>query len=146
MSYGPSGGQPPYGSGGYGSPPPQQPPQGPPPPPPGGGGYGGPSGGYGPPPPPGDPYGGGNYGQPPASKGSAIGALVANIFGICLNCLFGIVGLILAIIALNQIESNPKSARMLTLISWICFGVGAVIGIFAWIFVYPDMFATNTMP
>ncbi|KIH98380.1 hypothetical protein LP52_13130 [Streptomonospora alba] len=128
MSYGPSGGQPPYGnSGGYGPPPPP-PPSGPP-----GGGA------YGPPPPPGGP------GEPPANKGAAIGALVANVIGLCINCLFSLVGLILAIVAITQAESNPKAARTCTLISWILFGVGLVVGVLYWIFVgFDALMASST--
>ncbi|MFC4563054.1 hypothetical protein ACFO4E_14410 [Nocardiopsis mangrovi] len=108
MSYG-TGGQPPYGAGGWG---------GPTPPPPGGG--------YGPPPPPPPPLG---PQQPPASQGSAIGALIANVIGLCLCWVATLPGLILAIIGLSIASSNPSAARTCTLISWILFGVGAVAGV-----------------
>ncbi|MDT0303818.1 hypothetical protein [Streptomonospora wellingtoniae] len=126
MSYGPSGGQPPYGSGsgGYGPPPPP-PPSGPP----GGGAYGAP-----PPPPPGSPGGGGM--EPPANKGSAIGATIANGIGMCLTCGGTTIGLVLGIIGIVMAESNPKAARTCTLISWILFGVALVFGIIAWIWYF----------
>ncbi|TDQ50792.1 hypothetical protein [Actinorugispora endophytica] len=116
-------GQPP---GGYGGQPP--------------GGYGGPphsgTGGWGaPPPPPPPPPGGygGSFGrpnsEPPASQGSAIGALICNGLGLCLCWPLGLIGLILAIIALVQTTTSPSTARVLTLIAWVLFGVSAVIGI-----------------
>ena len=75
------------GTGGY-----VPPPGGGYPPPPGGGG-----GGYPPPPPP-----GGGYGRPqqPADTGMAIGALIANLIGLCLCWAVSIIGIVLAIVAL----------------------------------------------
>ncbi|GAA4911777.1 hypothetical protein [Streptomonospora salina] len=131
MSYGPSGGQPPYGnSGGYGPPPPP-PPSGPP----GGGGA------YGPPPPPPGGPGGGPGTEPPANKGAAIGALVANVIGMCLTCGGTTIGLVLAIIGVVMVESNPKAARICTLISWILFALVLIIGLIVWILYGAAIFA-----
>ncbi|GAB3440485.1 hypothetical protein GCM10027570_06030 [Streptomonospora sediminis] len=143
MSYGPSGGQPPYGSGGWGAPPPQ-PPTGPPPPPPSGPPPG--NGSYGPPPPPPGPPGppgGGGY-EEPASKGSAIGAIIANVIGLCL-CFGGtLIGLILAIIGLTMAESNPKAARICTIIAWVYFGLALVLGIIWWVVYGIALFSADT--
>lgn len=125
MSYGPGPGQPPYdgGTGGYLPPPPggtggYPPPGGHPPPPGGPGGY--------PPPPP-----SGGYGpqEPPFSMGAAIGAIIANVFGLCLCWAFAIIGLVLGIIGAAMATSNPKAAKTCTIISWVLFGVGLVVGI-----------------
>ncbi|MFC7328888.1 hypothetical protein [Marinactinospora rubrisoli] len=95
---------------------------GPPPPPPHQGGWGAP-----PPPPPGGPYGGPP--DPPASAGGAIGALVANALALCLCWALALPGVILAIVAVTQVNDNPKAARVCTLIAWILFGVAAAVGV-----------------
>lgn len=78
---------------------------------------------------------GGYGGQPPASTGSAIGALIANIVGIFACFPFALIGIILAIIGLATASGNPGSARGCTLAAWIMFGVSAVIGI-GWLLWY----------
>lgn len=126
MSYGPGPGQPPNGgTGGYF------------PPPPGGtGGYPPPPGGPGgyPPPPPGGPGGyppPGGHGpqEPPFSMGAAIGAIIANVIGLCVCWGFALIGLILGVIGASLATSNPKAAKTCTIISWVLFGVGIVVGI-----------------
>lgn len=131
MSYGPGPGQlPPGGTGGYG-------------PPPGGtGGYGPPPGGpggYGPPPPGGPggyppPYGPPGGGEPPASMGAAIGAIIANVVGLCLCTVLSIVGLVLGIIGAATYESSPRTSRICTIISYVLFGVGVVLTIVFFLF------------
>lgn len=115
MSYG-------SGTGGY------FPPEG------GGGGYPPPSGGM--PPPPGGWYGGSGPQPPPqpASQGSAIGALIANIVGLCMCWALALVGIILAIVALTMTSSNPKAAKTCTIISWVLFGVGIVFWVVLLVF------------
>ncbi|GAA2638334.1 hypothetical protein SMC26_35020 [Actinomadura fulvescens] len=81
----------------------------------GGGSYG-----YGPP---------GVYG-PPASEGSAIGALVANIIVTLFCCgVFGIAGIITSAMAMSKVKTDPAAARKLTTWSWVIFGVSLVIGL-----------------
>jgi len=105
--YGPPGGAPP---GGYGGPPP-------------GGGYGGPPpGGFGPP-PAGMPGGFGPpgmmpMGPPPGGDVNTTLPLILNIVGLFIGCcsygigsLFGIIGLVLTIIAMSGKATNPEDAR-----------------------------------
>nr|WP_246421690.1 hypothetical protein [Nocardiopsis mwathae] len=80
-----------------------------------------------PPPPPGFGPGGHPLGEPPASIGSAVAALIANVVGILLCWPLGIVGVVLAIIGLATASSSPGSARKCTLAAWIAFGVGLLI-------------------
>lgn len=111
--------------------------------------------GYGGSPPPGwqDPYGGsqgwsgdpygGAYGQgygygPPgvpvqrASNSSTVAALVCNIIGVLLCCgLLSIPGVITSAIAMGRVDTDPESARKLTLWSWVLFGLSVVLGIIA---------------
>lgn len=93
----------------------------------------------------GDPYGGdpygGAYGQgygygPPGvpvqrpSNSSTVAALVCNIIGVLLCCgLLSIPGVITSAIAMGRVESDPESARKLTLWSWVLFGASVVLGI-----------------
>lgn len=113
MSYGPgTGGYYPPSSGGGGYPPP------------GGGGY----------PPPG---GGPGFQSPPpapASQGAAIGALIANVVGMCFCWALAIVGVVLAVISLSLGKSNPQSARTCALISWVLFGAGVLLGVVLLVF------------
>ncbi|MFI5510793.1 DUF4190 domain-containing protein [Mycobacterium sp. NPDC051804] len=120
---------PPFGTPppGFGPPPPGF---GPPPPPPG---YGPPPGFGPPPPPPGfgpppgypaSPYAA--YG-PPTEKTNAmaIGSLVASIVGFC--CGIGaIVGIVLGIVAMNQIKTSGEKGQALA-IAGIAVGVVAII-------------------
>ncbi|MUL40709.1 hypothetical protein FZ103_05855 [Streptomonospora sp. PA3] len=82
--------------------------------------------------------------EPPANKGSAIGALIANVIGMCFTCGGTLVGLVLAIIGLTMAESNPKAARICTLIAWIYFGVALVVGIIWWVIYGVAMFSAST--
>ncbi|MFG2085862.1 MULTISPECIES: DUF4190 domain-containing protein [unclassified Spirillospora] len=94
----------------------------------------------------GDPYGGGAYGPGPGQPGYGYGppgypakprnnanttaALVCNIVGVLLCCgILSIPGVITAAIAMGRVESDPESARKLTIWSWVLFGVSIVLGI-----------------
>ncbi|MEU8797797.1 DUF4190 domain-containing protein [Spirillospora sp. NPDC048819] len=98
----------------------------------------------------GDPYGGNPYGgaygpgggQPgygygppgvptrPQSNANTIAALVCNIIGVLLCCgILSIPGVITAAIAMGRVDSDPESARKLTIWSWVLFGVSVVLGI-----------------
>ncbi|WP_017593943.1 hypothetical protein [Nocardiopsis potens] len=61
--------------------------------------------------------------EPPASKGSAIGLIVVGV--LCCNVLT----LVLGIVSLVMVESNPKASKTCSLIGWILFGIGLVISI-----------------
>jgi hypothetical protein len=82
-----------------------------------------------------DPYGHGGYGPygPPAarSNGMAIGALVANIVAAFLCCggILWIPGVITAGIAMSRNDSDPESARKLSIASWVCFAVNILLAI-----------------
>lgn len=87
-----------------------------------------------------DPYGGGynpgyGYGPPgvpvtPANNGSAIAALVANIVGVVLCCgILSIPGVVTSAIAMGRVQTDPESARKLTMWSWVLFGLSFVLGI-----------------
>ncbi|MFG2006511.1 hypothetical protein ACGFNU_45930 [Spirillospora sp. NPDC048911] len=76
--------------------------------------------GYGPP---------GVYG-PPASEGSAIGALIANIVVTLFCCgVTGIAGIITAAMGMSKVKTDPGAARKLTTWSWVIFGVSLVLGL-----------------
>jgi hypothetical protein len=90
------------------------------------GGYGGSYGGG----PYGQPPGYGPPGVPPRSNGAAIAALVCNIAGVLLCCgLLSIPGIVTAAIALSRVDTDPESARKLTIWSWVLFGLSVVLGI-----------------
>ncbi|TYB46103.1 hypothetical protein [Actinomadura chibensis] len=108
----------------------------------GGGPYGGSDpyggsqgwGGYG------GSYGAGPYGQPPGygpgapprsgSNGGTIAALVCNIAAVLLCCgLLSIPGAVTAAIALSRADTDPESARKLTVWSWVLLGLSIVAGI-----------------
>lgn len=57
----------------------------------------------------------------------AIGALIANIVGLCLCWFASIVGIILAIVALATASSSPSAAKTCGIISWVMFGVSVVV-------------------
>lgn len=87
-----------------------------------------------------DPYGGpqgyGYYGPPGAmrragSNGAAIGALVANIVCavLCCGTIAWLPGIILAAVAMNRAQTDPASARQLTLWSWVCAAISIVLGV-----------------
>ncbi|MEO3829409.1 hypothetical protein [Actinomadura sp. B10D3] len=83
-------------------------------------GYGQPGYGYG---PPGVPY-------QPANNGSTIAALVCNAVAILVCCnIVAIPGVITAAIALGRTQTDPPSARKLTIWSWSLFGASVAIGV-----------------
>ncbi|MGI8330166.1 hypothetical protein ACRYCC_09375 [Actinomadura scrupuli] len=124
-------------------------------------GYGGPPSGwrdpydpygshdpYGPPQPPQgwqDPYGYGPPGVPStgASNGSALGALIANIV-LSMTCcgLLAIPGVVMSAIAMGRVNSDPESARSLTLWSWVIFVINIVIVVVA-VIVYVALYARS---
>jgi hypothetical protein len=84
-----------------------------------------------------DPYAQQGYGygppglpQRPASNGSAVAALVCNIvlFVTCAS-IFAIPGIVTSALAMSRVQTDPESARRLTVWSWALFGVTIVIGI-----------------
>jgi hypothetical protein len=92
-----------------------------------------------------DPYGYG-YGPPGvppvgASNGSAIGALICNIV-LSLTCcgLLAIPGIVMAALAMGRVNSDPASARGLTMWSWIIFAINLVI-VVAGVIVYLTLYA-----
>lgn len=113
----------------------EQPPQYPPPPP-GGYGYQPPPppspGGYGYPPPAPSPYGA--YPQPVGTNGLAIASLVCSLVG--LFCGIGpIVGLVLGIIALNQIKKTGQDGRGMALAGVIISGISIALIVIWFIFI-----------
>ncbi|MEU8310444.1 hypothetical protein AB0C84_43450 [Actinomadura sp. NPDC048955] len=87
-------------------------------------GYGQPGYGYG--------YGYGPPGVPyqATSNGSTIAALVCNAVAIVLCCnIVAIPGVITAAIALGRVQTDPPSARRLTIWSWSLFAASILIGI-----------------
>ena len=90
--------------------------------------YGQPSYGY-PAAPPYQPYG---YAQPQqGTNGLAIGSLIASILGLC-TCIGSIVGIILGVIALNQIKERGGQGRGLA-IGGICVGAAGIVLAIVWI-------------
>jgi hypothetical protein len=96
-----------------------------------------------------DPYGQGQYAQDPygqynqygaygpgavprtGNNGMAVAALVANIVSAVLCCagVLWIPGIITAAIAMGRVNTDPDSARKLSIASWICFGVNIVLAV-----------------
>jgi hypothetical protein len=107
---GPPGYQPPgYGGAPYQPPPPPPPMQ-----------YGVPAAGYQP-----YPYGGGYYAAP-GTNGFAIASLVSSIVGLC--CLLGgIVGVVLGIVALNQIKQTHQDGHGLAVAGIVIGGIGIAV-------------------
>lgn len=111
----------------------EQPPQYPPPPP-GGYGYQPPPtpDGYGYPPPGPSPYGG--YPQSRGTNGLAIASLVCALLGWI--CGIGpIVGLVLGIIALNQIKKTGQEGRGLALAGVIISGISIALIVIWFVFI-----------
>ncbi len=91
------------------------------------------------------PYGQPNYGYPGATpyqpygypqpqqgtNGLAIGSLIASILGLC-TCIGSIVGIILGIIALNQIKERGGSGRGMA-IAGICVGALGIVVAILWV-------------
>lgn len=83
-------------------------------------GYGQPGYGYG---PPGVPY-------QTQSNGSTIAALVCNAVAILLCCnIVAIPGVVTAAVALGRTQTDPPSARRLTIWSWSLFAASVFIAI-----------------
>jgi hypothetical protein len=109
-----------------------------------GGAYGPPYGqqgygygyGYG---PPGVPHGS-------SSNGSMIAALVCNSVAVLFCCnIIAIPGVITGAIALGRAQTDPRSARKLTIWSWSLFGASLAIGIIVLI-IYIIIGATASDP
>ena len=88
------------------------------------------------------PYGQPGYGQPgygygppgvphrATSNGFTIAALVCNAVAIVMCCnIVAIPGVITAAIALGRVQTDPESARRLTIWSWSLFAASLVIGV-----------------
>ncbi|NYJ38042.1 hypothetical protein [Nocardiopsis aegyptia] len=57
----------------------------------------------------------------------AIGAIIANVVGLCLCTILSVVGLVLGIVAAVTYESSPQTSKICAIISYALFGVGAII-------------------
>jgi hypothetical protein len=91
---------------------------------------------YAPGPYPQDPYGQYSYaGYGPAgaprsgNNGATIAALVANIVCAVLCCsgIAWIPGIITSAIAMNRVNTDPESARRMTIAAWACFAANIVV-------------------
>ncbi|MEU6561781.1 DUF4190 domain-containing protein [Nocardia nova] len=95
------------------------------------------------------PYGQPNYGYPggampyqpygyaqaqQGTNGLAIGSLIASVLGLC-TCIGSIVGIILGIIALNQIKERGGQQGRGMAIAGICIGAGAIVLFIVWIII-----------
>jgi hypothetical protein len=84
----------------------------------------------------------GYYGPPGApaggSSGSTVGALVANIIAALLCCggIAWLPGIILAAMAMNRNNTDPESAKQLTLWSWVCVVLNVVLVIILFVVLY----------
>jgi Domain of unknown function (DUF4190) len=110
-------------------------------PPPNPAGYQAPYGSYPPPPqyvaPPASygPYGGGYY-APVGTNGMAIGSLVSSIVGFLCCQIGAVVGIILGIVALNQIKQTNQDGRGVAIAGIVIGGLGiAVTVIFLFFYV-----------
>ncbi len=65
----------------------------------------------------------------PASQGNAIAALIVGILSLCLCSFLSVPGIVLAIVGMTQVNSNPKSSRTFTMIAWILIGVGIIFSL-----------------
>ena len=79
----------------------------------------------------GNPYPPG-YGSPPATNGMAIGSLVSSLVGIpaflvCLPFVGSVLGVILGIVALNQISSRHQKGKEMA-IAGIAIGAVSLVG------------------
>ncbi|MFE3461901.1 hypothetical protein ACFXKD_30530 [Nocardiopsis aegyptia] len=57
----------------------------------------------------------------------AIGAIIANVVGLCLCTILSVIGLVLGIIAAATYESSPQTSKICAIISYVLFGIGAVV-------------------
>lgn len=114
----------------YSPPPSYAPPPGYPPPP----GYGPPPGVYAPPP---GPYSQPGYGAPygqPGTNGMATGSLVSALIALpaylfCFGFVLSIVGIVLGVVALTQIDKNPGQRGREMAIAGIVIGGVALVGL-----------------
>ena len=92
-----------------------------------------------------DPYGQYSYaGYGPAgapgsgNNGATIAALVANIIAALLCCsgIAWIPGIITSAIALNRVNTDPESARRMTIAAWVCFAADIVVSLGFVVLVY----------
>jgi hypothetical protein len=78
-------------------------------------------------------YSYGGYGPPGVAQtggnGAAVAALVANIVSAVLCCagLVWIPGVIISAVALSRVNTNPESARRLTIVAWVCVAADVVL-------------------
>lgn len=102
---------------------PPPPPEGyPPPPPPQGGGY----------PPPASGYSGATA---MGTNGFAIASLVCSLVGWLCGGILSIIGIVLGVVALNQIKQTGQQGRGLALAGIIVGAVSLVLGVI-WAFMY----------
>ncbi|MCO6010914.1 hypothetical protein NE236_38750 [Actinoallomurus purpureus] len=92
-----------------------------------------------------NPYGQQGYGYygppgapPGGSNAGAVGALVANIVAALLCCggVAWLPGIILAAISMNRNNTDPESAKQLTLWSWVCFALNIVLMVVLFVVLY----------
>jgi hypothetical protein len=100
---------------------------------------------YGQGPYPQDPYGQYSYaGYGPAgpprtgNNGATVAALVANIIAAVLCCsgIAWLPGVITSAIALNRVNTDPESARRMTIAAWVCFAADIVVSLGFLVLVY----------
>jgi hypothetical protein len=109
-----------YQQPGYGAPYPPPPPQ-----------YGAPPAGY--------PSYGGAYSAPAGTNGMAIASLVSSVAGIACCGIGAIVGLVLGIVALNQIKQTNQDGRGLAIAGIVIGGIGIAAGLVYFLFVLIGM-------
>jgi Domain of unknown function (DUF4190) len=105
-------------------------------PPPGGNWV--PTSGYGP--PPGYPAYPAPYAKPSATNGMAIGALVCSLvafpaFLLCFGFALSVLGIVLGIIALNQVKQSHQKGKDLAIAAIALGGVGLLVGLIAVIYI-----------
>ena len=92
-----------------------------------------------------DPYGQYSYaGYGPGgvprtgNNGAAVAALVANIIAAVLCCsgIAWIPGIVTSAIALNRVNTDPESARRMTLAAWVCFAANITVSVGFLVLVY----------
>ncbi|MFE7719570.1 DUF4190 domain-containing protein [Nocardia rhizosphaerihabitans] len=79
------------------------------------------------------PYGG--FPPPQGTNGLAIGALVSSLVGLC-TCIGSIVGIVLGIMALNQIKERGGEGRGMALAGIWIGAITIVLGILYFVFVF----------
>jgi hypothetical protein len=89
--------------------------------------------GYGPPP----PYGYSTpYAEPSSTNGKAIGALVTSLAGVplCFCLVPSIVGIVLGIVAMNDVKKTGQQGRGMALAAIIVGGVTIALTLLFWLF------------